>query len=419
MTQIADRRPETGSSAVARDVRPQVPVLDDASAVAEARRLAERFAEGAAARDRDRVLPYDQIDELAEAGLLALTVPAAYGGADVSASTLAEVFRLIATADPNIAQIPHSHFVYANLVRVAGTPEQQRFFFSELLEGGRFGNAQSELKTPGANVVDTRLTRDEPGWFRLNGAKGYCTGAIFATWIPVLARLDDGTPEGGEELIAFVERSADGVSVVDDWGGMGQRTTASGTVELHGVAVPAEHVVRRGKAFDGPHSYGAFAQLLHAAIEVGIARGVLDEAAEFVRTKARPHYEAQVQRAQDDPLTIQRFGELTVDVRVAEATWRAAGEAVDRALAEPNDDTAAEASLAVATAKIVAEKASLAATNGIFEVSGTRSAAASLGLDRHWRNARTHTLHDPVRWKYHHLGRWTLLGVRPPRHGNI
>jgi SfnB family sulfur acquisition oxidoreductase len=419
MTQIADRRPETGSSAVARDVRPQVPVLDDASAVAEARRLAERFAEGAAARDRDRVLPYDQIDELAEAGLLALTVPAAYGGADVSASTLAEVFRLIATADPNIAQIPHSHFVYANLVRVAGTPEQQRFFFSELLEGGRFGNAQSELKTPGANVVDTRLTRDEPGWFRLNGAKGYCTGAIFATWIPVLARLDDGTPEGGEELIAFVERSADGVSVVDDWGGMGQRTTASGTVELHGVAVPAEHVVRRGKAFDGPHSYGAFAQLLHAAIEVGIARGVLDEAAEFVRTKARPHYEAQVQRAQDDPLTIQRFGELTVDVRVAEATLRAAGEAVDRALAEPNDDTAAEASLAVATAKIVAEKASLGATNGIFEVSGTRSAAASLGLDRHWRNARTHTLHDPVRWKYHHLGRWTLLGVRPPRHGHI
>ena len=199
---------------------------------------------------------------------------------DVSASTLAEVFRLIATADPNIAQIPHSHFVYANLVRVAGTPEQQRFFFSELLEGGRFGNAQSELKTPGVNVVETRLTRDEPGWFRLNGAKGYCTGAIFATWIPVLARLDDGTPEGGEELVAFVERSAEGVTVVDDWGGMGQRTTASGTVELHGVRVAAEHVVRRGKAFDGPHSYGAFAQLLHAAIEVGIARGVLDEAAD-------------------------------------------------------------------------------------------------------------------------------------------
>ena len=419
MTQIADRHLETDPASGDSAARRRVPVLEDETAVAEARRLAETFAAGAAARDRDRVLPYEQVDELAEAGLLALTVPAAYGGPDVSASTLTEVFRLIATADPNIAQIPHSHFVYANLVRVAGTPEQQRFFFSELLEGGRFGNAQSELKTPGVNVVETRLTRDEPGWFRLNGAKGYCTGAIFATWIPVLARLDDGTPEGGEELVAFVERSAEGVTVVDDWGGMGQRTTASGTVELHGVRVAAEHVVRRGKAFDGPHSYGAFAQLLHAAIEVGIARGVLDEAADFVRTQARPHYEAQVQRAQDDPLVIQRFGELTVEVRVAEATLRAAGEAVDRALADPTDETAAEASLAVATAKIVAEQAALALTNGIFEVSGTRSAAASLGLDRHWRNARTHTLHDPVRWKYHHLGRWTLLGVRPPRHGQI
>ena len=204
MTQIADRHLETDPASGDSAARRHVPVLGDETAVAEARRLAETFAAGAAARDRDRVLPYEQIDELAEAGLLALTVPAAYGGPDVSASTLTEVFRLIATADPNIAQIPHSHFVYANLVRVAGTPEQQRFFFAELLEGGRFGNAQSELKTPGVNVVETRLTRDEPGWFRLNGAKGYCTGAIFATWIPMLARLDDGTAEGGEELVAFV-----------------------------------------------------------------------------------------------------------------------------------------------------------------------------------------------------------------------
>jgi SfnB family sulfur acquisition oxidoreductase len=413
MTQLSERAPET--EATGR----RVPVLSEGEAIAEARRLAQEFAEDAAARDRDRVLPYDQIDQLAEAGILALTVPAAYGGADISAAGLAEVFRILASADPNIAQIPHSHFVYVNLVKVAGSPEQQRFFFGELLQGGRFGNAQSELKTPGANVVDTRLTRDGPGQFRLDGAKGYCTGAIFATWIPVLARLDDGTPDGGEELIAFVPRSADGVTVVDDWGGMGQRTTASGTVRLDGVRVPSERVFRRGRAFDGPHSFGAFAQLLHAAIEVGIAGGVLDEAAQFVRTQARPHYEAQVQRAQDDPLVIQRFGELTVDVRVAEATLRAAGQAVDQALAQPSDEAAAEASLAVATAKIVGEKAALALTNGIFEVSGTRSAAASLGLDRHWRNARTHTLHDPVRWKYHHLGRWTLLGVRPPRHGQI
>ena len=413
MTQLSERVPEAATE------EPPVPVLSEAEAFAVAHRLAAEFAEDAAARDRDRVLPFQQIDALARSGILALTVPAAYGGAQISATGLAEVFRILATADPNIAQIPHSHFVYANLVRVAGSPEQQRFFFAELLRGGRFGNAQSELRTPGANVVDTRLTRAEPGWFRLNGAKGYCTGALFATWIPTLARLDDGTPEGGEELIAFVPSTAEGLSVVDDWGGMGQRTTASGTVRLDDVRVPAEHVLRRGKAFDGPHSFGPFAQLLHAAIEVGIARGVLAEAADFVRTKARPHYEAHVTHAQDDPLTIQRFGELTVEVRVAEATLRAAGEAVDRALADPADDTAAEASLAVATAKIVGEKAALALTNGIFEVSGTRSAADHLNLDRHWRNARTHTLHDPVRWKYHHLGRWTLLGIRPPRHGQI
>jgi len=126
-----------------------------------------------------------------------------------------------------------------------------------------------------------------------------------------------------------------------------------------------------------------------------------------------------VSRAQDDPLLIHRFGELTLEVRLAEAALRYAGETVTDAMANPTDQTAAEPSLAVASAKIVGERAALALANGIFEVSGTRSAAAALNLDRHWRNARTHTLHDPVRWKYHHLGRWTLLGIRPPRHGQI
>ncbi len=412
MTQLSEHPVEL-------DPRPSVPVLDDRSVVAVSEELAERFADGAAQRDSDRLLPRAQIDELASRGVLAATVPASHGGGDISPAALADVFRILAAADPSIAQIPHSHFVYVNLLKVAASPAQQDFFFAELLRGAMFGNAQAELATPSANVVDTRLTRSAPGWFRLNGTKGYCTGALFATWIPTLARLDDGTAEGGEELVAFVRRSDEGVTVVDDWGGMGQRTTASGTVGLRDVDVPAEHIVRRGKAFDGPHSFGALAQLLHAAIEVGIAGGVLAEAADFVRTKARPHYEAMVQRAQDDPLVIQRFGELTVDVRASEAALTVAADAVTRALASPSDESAAEASLAVATAKVLAERAALSVTNGIYEVSGTRSAAEGLNLHRHWRNARTHTLHDPIRWKYHHLGRHTLLGVNPPRHAQI
>jgi SfnB family sulfur acquisition oxidoreductase len=396
----------------------RVPILDEGAALGVARELALIFAEGAAERDRDRVVPYRQVEDLSRSGLLAVTVPAAYGGSDLSPRTLAEVIRVLAAADPNVAQIPHSHFVYVNQLKVAGTPEQQRFFFGEALSGGVLGRAESEPGSAGT-VVDARLTRDEPGSFRLNGHKDYCTGAIFATWIPTLARLDDGTPEGGEELIAFVERTAAGVTVVDDWGGMGQRTTASGSVVFADVAVPAEHIIRRAKALDRPRGYGAFAQLLHAAVEVGIAGGVLAEAAAFVRSETRPAGTAQGYRAQDDPMLIQRFGELTVDVRAAEAALDAAAVAVGAVIDSPSPDAATEASLAVATAKVTGERAALNVTNAIFELGGPAASLQSLNLHRHWRNARTHTLYDPLRWKFHHLGRFTLLGISPPRHEQI
>lgn len=119
---------------------------------------------------------------------------------------------------------------------------------------------------------------------------------------------------------------------------------------------------------------------------------------------------------------IQRVGELAVEVISAEATLKSAGEAVDAtfvAEADASAERAAAASIAVATAKIVADRASNEVSSALFEVSGTRSAAADLGLDHFWRNARTHTLHDPVRWKYQHIGRSLLHDTPPPLHGVI
>lgn len=204
---------------------------------------------------------------------------------------------------------------------------------------------------------------------------------------------------------------------MDDWQGIGQRTTGSGTVTFDGVLVDREQLIARSAAVHRPTAYGAYAQLLHAAIDAGIARGALTAATAFVRTTARPWFEAGVTRAVDDPLVIQRFGELSVAVTAAEATLAAAGLAVDAAI----DATVpvAEASLAVAAAKVLADRAANEVSAALFEVGGTRSAAADLNLHHFWRNARTHTLHDPIRWKYQHLGRALLHDNPPPLHGVI
>ncbi|NKY50067.1 SfnB family sulfur acquisition oxidoreductase [Nocardia vermiculata] len=399
-------------------------------AVEVAERLAAEFAVDAAARDSARKLPHDEVGRLSATGLLGVTVPAEFGGADLLPAQVADIVRRLAVVDPNIAQIPHSHFVYLNLLRLAGTHAQRERYFGQVLEGARIANAQSERG--GATIADIATTvRPAGNEFRIDGAKFYCTGSLFADILAVLTRLDD--PDGSSglapgEYIAFLAADTAGVTIVDDWNGLGQRTTGSGTVAFENVRVSGDQLIARAAATQAPTGYGAFAQLLHVAIDVGIARGALDTAAEFVRTKSRPWFEAGVDKATEDPLVVQRFGELAVAVAAAEATFDAAGRAVDRLVeltttraADPQSIAAlaGETSIAVATAKITADRAANEVSSALFEVSGTRSAAADLNLDRFWRNARTHTLHDPVRWKYQHIGRSVLGGAPPPLHGVI
>ncbi|BBX93276.1 SfnB family sulfur acquisition oxidoreductase [Mycolicibacterium boenickei] len=391
------------------------------SALVIATQLSRSFAEGAGARDAHRILPHEQVQALKDSGLLALTVPAEYGGLDVPIAVLAEVLRLIAHGDPSIGQIPHSHFTFLEALRLQGTPEQQAYFYGLVLDGALFANAQSERGPHPVDVDTTTLTVADTGYV-LSGRKYYSTGALFADWLIVRASHSDGSAQvptaASPKAIAFVPRDARGVEVVDDWDGMGQRTTASGTVTLDAVEVPAAHVVEFSPIFARPTVYGARAQLLHAALDVGIATAALEEAVRQA-AKARPHFEASVSSAVEDPTLVQVAGELTVTVRGAQALLAEAARQVDTARGDLTEDSAAAASIAVAIAKVAAARAAVDAGSALFEFGGTRSASASGNLSRYWRDARTHTLHDATRWKIRHIGNYTLSGTKPPRHGQL
>jgi SfnB family sulfur acquisition oxidoreductase len=410
-----------GASATAGDAHR---IGSDDEALVRAEAVLDQIAAGASERDRERRLPVAAIELVSTEGLLAITIPAEFGGAGVSAETLARVVSLLASADPNVAQIPQSHFVYLELVRQLGTRDQQELLFGEVLAGRRLANAQSEAGSK--TVADIRTVLRPAGaaaasggeaqaGFVLDGEKFYCTGSLLAHWLTVLAKDDDGRTQ-----VAIISPEADGVSIVDDWTGMGQRTTASGTVKLDQVRVPAEMVIPHHRLFERPQVYGARAQLIHTAIDVGIAAGALEDACEFVRSSSRPWFEADVERASEDPLLIQRVGELAIGVRAAQALLAEAARTIDDVERHGIDDAgSARASIAVATAKAFVDRVSVETAGALFELAGTRSAANDLNLHRHWRNARTHTLHDPVRWKLQHIGRYTLNGTLPPEHGQV
>lgn len=387
------------------DVRPAHRIASEAESIEVARRLAARFAVDAVRRDRARILPVAELAELSASGMLAATVPREYGGAGIGTVALTRVVALISAADPSIGQIPQNHFAAVESLRVERGEERRRFFFPRLLEGERLGNATAEPGDLAPTEHRTRIRR-EGDRYRIDGRKVYSTGALFADWVPVSATDADGT-----HFSAFVPRETPGLTVVDDWSGFGQRTTASGTVLLDGVLVDELYVAVTRRGDPTPSSISPVSQIYHAAVDLGIARAALDDTLEFLRTRAHAARGSGVSRATEDPIAVRDVGELTVAHHAAEVLLERAARAVDLARESGETGHAAEAHVAVAEAKILTTAAALDASTRLFELAGTQSTLERHGLDRHWRNARTHTLHDGVRWKYHAVGNYELNGL--------
>jgi SfnB family sulfur acquisition oxidoreductase len=386
-----------------------------ADLVANAAELARTLAQGSIARDLDRVLPYSEAKTLRAMGLQTARVPKLYGGPDASFVEFAQMMMHLGEGDPNLAQMLQPHFVLMDWLVIDGSEAQRQRFFADVMNGHIITNALAERggKTPGD--FQTKLSRDGGG-YRLNGVKFYSTGSLIADQLYVMARTEDGG-----HAIAIVPKDRAGIEVIDDWDGMGQRTTGSGTTKLDNVDVSAEEVMPlplHGKK----RSYlGAASQIAHAAIDAGIALAALKDGVEYGRTKARPVADAGVDRASDDPYVQQAVGEMSVIARSAEAMVLRAGVVLDQVLArhaalsgEALEQAYARASIAVAEAKAAANDASLQVSEMMFRVAGASATLRKYGLDRHWRNARTHTTHDPVAYKYRAIGQFMLSDTLPP-----
>lgn len=387
-------------------------IRSDAEALEIAQRLAEEFKQTAVARDAQRILPFEEIEAYSQSGLWAITVPKAYGGADVSSYTVAQVIAMMSGADGSIGQIPQNHFYALEVLRNTGTEQQKQKLYAEVLQGARFGNALAEFKTKSASQKQTVISPKADG-YEINGEKFYCTGSLFAHRIPTLVKDAEGN-----EFLAFLPRDSQGLELIDDWSGFGQRTTGSGTVKFHRVPVAAEDVIPFGTAFSEPTLVGPFAQIMHAAIETGIARAAFEETLVRVR-QARPWIDSGVEHATDDPLTKFELGRIIADVRASEVLLKQAGRSIDAARPQPTAENIAKASLDVAKVRAHSSETALKASSKLIELAGSRGSQRADGLDRFWRNARVHTLHDASRWKYYFIANYLLNGVLPPRRGTL
>ncbi|WP_245217753.1 acyl-CoA dehydrogenase family protein [Pseudomonas eucalypticola] len=369
---------------------------------------------GAAARERDRQLPYEAVRALAQAGLFTLRVPEAAGGPGASVRDVIEVLLAVASVDSNTAQAlrPGLAFLEGLLTGAEDDAGSERDrWFARYLDGAVLGNAGWEVG--GANgAISARIVR-QGDHYRVTGSKYYSTGALYADWISVVALDEDDQPR------SFVlPRDRQGLVLLDDFDAMGQRLTASGTTRLDDVIVYPDELRARTVQEGTRTIVTPFLQLFLATVQAGIARNALNDAVRFARDHARPIKHSSASRSVDDPYVELSVGEIAARAYAAEAVVLRAADTIDRAWAAGQDPALVEqAAVEVAQAQFITADSALKAAERVFDVGGASTTSRQHNLDRHWRNARTVTNHNPRDWKAAAVGAWALKGTPPPTSG--
>lgn len=380
----------------------------------------EEIGLGALQRELDDVLPDQEVRRLKERGFGALRVPTRYGGRGASIPELTQLWIDLAAADSNLPQALRGHaaLVEDRLWQHA-QGRDQRVWFDRFVDGEIAGNAWSEVGATAIDSQQTVLTAQPDGSFRLTGSKFYTTGTIYAEWADVYAKRER---EGHEPdfAIAIVDTREPEVTVTDDWDGFGQRGTGSGTTTFDGAIVPAAHVLPFGERF--PYQTALY-QLNLLAVLAGIGRAALADFVEHVRNRERNYSHANASRVRDDPQVLARIGEASAAVYAAEAATLRVAHAVQEvadlaaaAAGAPEQVEAANerAEVESSAAQVVVTDLVLRLTSDLFDTLGASGTAITKGLDRHWRNARTVSSHNPRILKARVVGGHLVNGTPPP-----
>lgn len=378
----------------------------EAQAIAVAHEVAREIASLASDPHTEQALPVRQAQLLSDSGLTAIAVPSQHGGLGASVATVVEVLRIISSADGGVGQLLQIHNVMLRGIIEGFSDTARTRILADVLAGRRLANALAEVGGKNKFAIKTRIDRREDGTLRLNGSKFYCTGAYLADWIWLTATHEDGAAS------LWVHRDSPGLELIDDWRAFGQRHSVSGTVNFHDVAIDADYLATSKAPMK--RTGLTYPQILHAAIDAGIAAGALQAGVDYLRSRARPWVESGVEHAWEEPHIIRQVGEYAIALRGAESVLRDAARLFDQHLLDEHDKSLQdELILAVATARAHADAASLKISSDIFSLLGASAALSKWNLDRFWRDARVHTTHDPIRWRTHHIGNFYLNGVDP------
>ena len=273
----------------------------------------ERFFGRASGYDEAAQFPSENYDDLREAGLTGLRVPAEYGGLEADPLTYAMCILAVARGCPSTALTLTMHTnVLGSFVGGLGTPEQQNWYFREAVDDGQlFASITSE---PGASarerfVLSTIFTPEAGGGYRVTGTKHFCSLADAADYFFVTGIIA-GSGGGSDNIISAMIRSdMSGVAVTEQWDAVGMRATSSHTVTYNTVAPVHAIFGPPGRILSA--DWGSFS-LGYAAVYLGIAEAAYGYITDYVSEKTwTPEGGAII----NHPGTQKAIGEMSVAIQ--------------------------------------------------------------------------------------------------------
>jgi alkylation response protein AidB-like acyl-CoA dehydrogenase len=357
--------------------------------VARALELSWGFAERAAEHDRDASFPFRNFEELSEAGLLSLTVPAALGGGGAGAQTAARVLQIFGKADPSTALVLSMHYIqHLVMARSARWPGRLvRKLAKESVEGIALINAlrvEPDLGSPSRGGLPATIARrTETGW-RLTGRKIYSTGAPILKWYAVWAKTDEPETRVG---LFLVPAGLPGTRVAETWDHIGLCASGSHDVIFEDIVIPLDYEidVRKPEDWRTPDfTQATVGAIFIAAIYDGIARAARDWLIEFLRSRAPANLGAPLAtlpRAQEVLGAIE--ARLIVNARLIESFAADFDEGVLLSAAESN------------VVKLTVTNNAVAVVEDALSLSSNHGLSRSNPLERHYRDVLCGRVHTP------------------------
>jgi alkylation response protein AidB-like acyl-CoA dehydrogenase len=351
--------------------------------------LASEFAARAVLHDREASFPFENFSRLSEAGLLALTVPAALGGTGAGALDTARILAIFGKADPSTALVLSMHYIqHLVMARSAHWPGRlARKLARETVEGVALINAlrvEPDLGSPSRGGLPATIARRmETGW-RLSGRKIYSTGAPILKWYAVWARTDEPIQRVG---LFLVPAGLPGTRIIETWDHLGLRASGSHDVVFDDVVFPLDHEidVRKPDDWQVPDFTQATVHAIFvAAIYDGIARAARDWLVEFLKSRVPSNLGASLAtlpRAQETVGAVE--ARLAVNTRLIESF---AGDFDDGVPLSASESSIIKLTVTNNAVAVVEDALSLTSNHGL-----TRNNP----LERHYRDVLCGRVHTP------------------------